>query len=169
MSIKHCPPYAPFKLVRALEMFFVANFPWYLISFHSMEEREKILARAVAKAIDILVAFALVKVFQEVGFVAGVLYLLTSDGFFDGRSAGKYLLRLKVKSNDAEKGHILCSILRNLNIALAFVITFVPYIGWIAFAVILLLDLIVLIGNNGRRIGDIVANTTVLREEINVS
>jgi len=134
-----------------------------------MEGKEKILARAVAKAIDILIAFALVKAFQEVGFVGGLLYLLTSDGFFDGRSAGKYLLRLKVQSNDPNKGHILCSILRNLNIALAFVVTFVPYIGWALFAGILLVDLIILIGNNGRRIGDIVANTTVVREERNVS
>ncbi len=134
-----------------------------------MQNREFILARATAKAIDLIVAFALLKAFQEVGFVGGLLYLTTCDGFFDGRSPGKYLLRLKVECNSQEFGHLLSSILRNLNIALAFVITFVPYAGWFLFAGILIVDLIVMIGNNGRRIGDIVANTTVIREERNVS
>ncbi len=129
-----------------------------------MEDREKILSRAVAKAIDLIVAFALVKVFEEVGFVGGLLYLLTSDGFFDGRSPGKYLLRLRVHSPE-NQGHIMSSILRNLNVTLAFVLAFVPYVGWVLLAGLLVLDLVILIGNNGRRIGDIVANTTVVRED----
>lgn len=134
-----------------------------------MQKREYILSRAIAKAIDLVVAFALLKTFHEVGFIAGLLYLCACDGFFEGRSFGKYLLRLRVQCNSQEIGQLFASILRNLNIALAFVLTFVPYAGWFLFAGILIVDMIIMIGNNGRRIGDIVANTTVLREERNVS
>ncbi len=134
-----------------------------------MLKRELILARVVAKAFDLVIAFAILKAFDEVGLIGGLLYLTTCDGFFDGRSFGKHLLRLRVRCNSTEIGPLFASILRNLNIGLAFVLTFVPYVGGVLFGALLIIDLVILIGNQGRRIGDIVANTTVIREERNVS
>ncbi len=53
------------------------------------------LNRFIAKAIDILIVFALSRVLSPVGFWAGLTYLLIADGFFNGRSLGKKLIGLQ--------------------------------------------------------------------------
>ena len=126
-------------------------------------QKASILNRFVAKFIDLLVAFAFSLILYPVGFFAGMTYLLIADGFFDGRSLGKKLIRLQTLS----QAGILCSyresILRNLTMGLAYLLFFIPYIGKLLFATILIVEGLLIIGNErGHRIGDELAGTQVI-------
>ncbi|MBI4715368.1 MAG: RDD family protein [Nitrospirae bacterium] len=108
-------------------------------------------------------AFAFSTVFQPVGFFAGMTYLLIADGFFDGRSLGKKLIRLKTLSQKGTWCSYQESILRNLTVGIAYLLFFIPYVGKILFAAVLAVEALLVIGNEkGLRIGDELAGTQVV-------
>jgi uncharacterized RDD family membrane protein YckC len=129
-------------------------------------QKANVLNRFVSKFIDLLVAFAFSTILQPVGFFAGMTYLLIADGFFDGRSLGKKLIRLKTVSREGED-RMVCSyrdsILRTLPVGIAYLLFFIPYIGKLLFAAVLIVEALLVIGNErGLRLGDEIAGTQVI-------
>ncbi len=140
------------------------------------------LARIIARTIDFLIVFALYEIIPAIGFFAGLIYLLLSDGLFEGKSIGKNLTGLKVVDRDnREPCGYKESVFRNFPFAAAFIIfgmfKVIPLLGWlISFAVIagiLVFESLVIVGSeNGMRLGDELANTWVVEDKqgrINVS
>lgn len=92
-----------------------------------------------------------------IGIIWGVFYAFTKDGWGQGQSLGKRAVGLMVidlsSNQPCTKGK---SALRNLiNMAL----NFIPYIGW------LVEPIMVLANEKGRRLGDLAANTQVIRRD----
>jgi hypothetical protein len=126
--------------------------------------KAKVLNRFIARLIDLLFVAALFEISSRIGFVAGITYLLFADGFSEGKSLGKWLIGLQtfVPVNQS-----VCtfkeSIIRNSPVAAGYLLFFVPYVGWIFTAAILIFEGLLVIGNeHGLRLGDEMAGTQVL-------
>jgi uncharacterized RDD family membrane protein YckC len=128
--------------------------------------KASLLLRVIAKTIDVLLITAAAKLIPQVGYAGGILYLLISDGLFDGRSVGKKILKLKVISlSDGSAASFKDSTLRNITIAVALFLLNIPLIGWILSIIILLLESLLVLGNiEGMRLGDTLANTKVVED-----
>jgi hypothetical protein len=130
------------------------------------EELKKadVLLRAVAKALDLLLIAAVWELLPKAGFYAGIFYILVSDGLFSGRSVAKKVIGLQVISLKTKSPcSMRDSIIRNLPIAAGILLIKVPLIGWILFAAICILELVLITGSEDSvRIGDMLANTTVV-------
>jgi uncharacterized RDD family membrane protein YckC len=126
--------------------------------------KASLLLRTIAKALDFIIIAAAAKAIPQVGYLAGFVYLLISDGLFDGRSIGKKILRLRVVSLSTETpATFRDSILRNTTVAAAMLLYMVPLAGWLFVILILALEFILMLGNrDGMRLGDDIANTKVI-------
>ena len=125
--------------------------------------KASVLNRLVAKIIDLIVAAAFSKLLPPVGFFAGLTYLLIADGFFDGRSLGKKLIKLRTVKTGGELCTYKDSILRNLTIAIGYILFFIPYVGWILTLIVYSIEGLIIIGNEkGLRIGDELAKTYII-------
>jgi uncharacterized RDD family membrane protein YckC len=128
------------------------------------QRRAGLLLRTAAKIVDFILIAAVIEIIPRAGFFAGLTYLLLGDGFFDGRSIGKKLLRIQVVSVETYspctfKG----SILRNSPFAVGYVLWIVPLIGWIFILIISIVEFILLLGSkDGMRLGDEIAKTAVI-------
>jgi hypothetical protein len=149
----------------------------------STEERREytkadLLSRVIAKTIDFIIVVALYEIIPKVGFFAGITYLLIADGLFNGRSAGKKLIGLKVVVRNSTDRTSACefkeSIYRNFPFAVGFILygilKAIPLIGWIiAFVIvigILLFEGLVILGSEeGMRLGDELAKTRVVQDK----
>jgi uncharacterized RDD family membrane protein YckC len=128
------------------------------------QRRAGLLLRAAAKIIDFILIAAVIEIIPRAGYFAGLVYLLLGDGFFDGRSVGKKLIRLRVVSAVT---HGPCSfrdsILRNSTLAAGYILWIVPWIGWIFILLTAALEFILILGSrDGKRLGDEFAKTVVL-------
>lgn len=127
------------------------------------EGKASLLLRSVSKGIDIIVFLAASEALVRAGWLAGIAYLLVSDGLFDGRSIGKKLTGLRVVTAEGASGKVRESILRNAPIAAALFLWKIPFIGWLALILVLAVEFVILIGSpDGRRLGDEIAKTSVL-------
>lgn len=126
--------------------------------------------RGIAKAIDFVLVGAL-SLIPRVGIFAGAIYILISDGFFNGQSIGKKLIRLRVvfeKEGEAEQPCTFrYSMIRNLPYAVVITLGSIPILGWfIIFPLGVLFALVeayfVYADDEGIRIGDIYAGTQVI-------
>lgn len=121
------------------------------------------LPRLVARIIDLLVAAALAQVVKPVGFFAGLTYLLIADSVMPGRSAGKAVIGLRVMADDGQPAGLRESILRNVPIGAAFLVTVIPWIGWLLAGAVMVVEGLLVIGNErGHRLGDELARTHVM-------
>jgi hypothetical protein len=129
--------------------------------------KANLLHRMIAKFIDLLLVAALARLLPPVGFFGGMTYLLISDGFLGGRSLGKWLMGLKTVIVDRNGPCTFKeSILRNGPLAAAYLVFFVPYIGWLFCLMVLILETLLIVGNaKGLRIGDELGGTQVLNSE----
>ena len=129
--------------------------------------KANLLHRLIAKFIDLLLVAALAKLLPPVGFFGGITYLLIADGFLGGRSLGKWLIGLKTVIVDRNGPCTFReSILRNGPLAVAYLLFFVPYIGWLFCLMVLSLETLLIVGNpKGLRIGDELGGTQVLNGE----
>lgn len=123
--------------------------------------------RTAAKILDFILIAAVMEIIPGAGFYAGLAYLLLGDGFFDGRSLGKKLIRLKVVS---VKTNAPCtfreSILRNSTFAAGYILWLVPWIGWIFLFLVLVLEFTLILGSKeGMRLGDEIAGTVVIETQ----
>ena len=102
-----------------------------------MDKKANVLHRFIAKAIDLLIFGFLSEMFYPYGYLAGVLYLLIADGFFDGASLGKRLIGLKVTTGiDNKQPEFKESIIRNSFIAVPLLFSFIPLLGYFLLVVI---------------------------------
>lgn len=126
--------------------------------------KAQVLNRGIAKLIDLFIVAAAWQVIVPVGFLAGLAYILTADGFAGGRSIGKRVIGLQTVLPDRrEAAGFRESIIRNLPFAVAQVAFAVPYVGWIVSVAIIAFEAVLILGNEqGRRLGDEVAGTQVL-------
>lgn len=126
--------------------------------------KAQVLNRGIAKLIDLFIVAAAGQVIVPVGFLAGLAYILTADGFAGGRSIGKRVIGLQTVLPDRrEAAGFRESIIRNLPFAVAQLAFAVPYVGWIVSVAIIAFEAVLILGNEqGRRLGDEVAGTQVL-------
>jgi uncharacterized RDD family membrane protein YckC len=123
-----------------------------------------LLLRVFAKILDFILIAAMAEVVPKAGFYAGLSYLLISDGLFQGRSIGKVLIGLRVVSMaHNEPCSMRESIVRNAPLGAGILLFKLPWIGWIFIAGISAMEFLLLLGSkNGKRLGDELANTTVI-------
>ncbi len=126
--------------------------------------RAGLLLRTAAKIVDFILIAAVIEIIPRAGFFAGLTYILLGDGFFDGRSIGKKLLKIRVVSAET---YAPCafkdSILRNGTFAVGYILWIVPLIGWIFILIISVVEFILLLGSkDGMRLGDEIAKTAVI-------
>lgn len=123
-----------------------------------------VLHRFIAKFVDLLIVAALVRLLPPVGFFAGITYLLVADGLWAGQSIGKRVIGLRaIRWRDGRAASFRESILRNAPLAAGLFGALVPYLGIVLLAVVLLLEALLVIGNErGLRIGDELATTQVV-------
>lgn len=134
-----------------------------------------ILERFLAKLIDFLIVGALFAFPTIVGPLAGLTYILISDGLKGGQSIGKRIIGLRVR---ADSDHSPCdfrkSIIRNGDLGgmllWYMIIGWIPYVGkllaalvWIAVTAVELL--LIYTDDAGSRFGDRIAGTTVVSTE----
>lgn len=125
--------------------------------------KAELLVRLLAKAIDLIVVLAAAKMLPQAGVLAGLLYLLVSDGLFDGRSIGKKMLNLHVQSSAGKGCSVRDSVLRNAPIAFACMLFQIPLFGWVIAPVVFGIELLLMVGNaEGKRLGDSFAGTWVV-------
>lgn len=122
------------------------------------------LLRVIAKLVDFIVIAAAIQTVPKVGYLAGLVYLLISDGLFEGRSLGKKVMKLKTVSiQTGNPGAFRDSILRNITFTLALLLYKIPLLGWILALVVVILEFLLMLGNkDGMRLGDDLANTKVI-------
>ncbi len=134
-----------------------------------------ILERFLAKLIDFLIVGALFVFPTLVGPLAGLTYLLISDGLKGGQSVGKRIIGLKVRS---AVDYLPCdfrkSIIRNGDFGA--MLLWYMLIGWIPcagklltalvwIAVVAIEILLIYTDDAGSRFGDRIAGTTVVSTE----
>lgn len=127
--------------------------------------KAEVLNRFIGKFVDGILVMAAGNVFPPVGWLAGLAYILIGDGFAGGRSVGKRLTGLQtVYLHTQDVAGFKESIIRNIPVAAAYFLFAIPYIGWMAAGAILVLESLLIIGNEqGFRLGDEMAHTQVLQ------
>ncbi len=128
------------------------------------QRRAGLLLRTAAKIVDFILIAAVIEILPRAGFFAGLTYLLLGDGFFDGRSVGKKLLKIRVVSAGTDSPCTFKdSILRNSTFAVGYVLWIVPFIGWIFILIISAVEFVLVLGSkDGMRLGDEIAKTAVI-------
>lgn len=128
-------------------------------------QKSDLTARTVAAFIDLLIIIGLVRLPDVVGFLAAMGYLLFRDGLFDRQSAGKKLIGLRVLSSDDPGAAVSFreSIIRNVPLAVVYLLFLVPYAGWVLGPLALAIEGLTALGDDrGMRVGDIIARTVVV-------
>jgi uncharacterized RDD family membrane protein YckC len=131
-------------------------------------KRASLLLRTFAKVLDFILIAAVAEMVPRAGFYAGLLYLLISDGLFDGRSVGKLLIGLRVVSvNSGEPCSTKESIVRNAPLGAGLLLYKLPWVGWIFIILVSVVEFLLLLGSKeGMRLGDELAKTKVI-EKVN--
>lgn len=126
--------------------------------------KASVLHRFIAKFLDLLVVAAIYEIPLRISFLAGLSYLLISDGFGEGRSIGKQLIGLQIITPATrKKASFKESIIRNFPLATAYLLFYLPYIGWLFSLMFIGFEALLMIGNpKGLRVGDELAKTQVL-------
>jgi hypothetical protein len=129
-------------------------------------KRASLLLRTFAKVLDFILIAAAAEVVPKAGFYAGVLYLLISDGLFEGRSIGKVLIGLRVISGAGDEPcSVKESIVRNAPLAAGLLLYKLPWIGWIFIIFVSFVEFLILLGSReGMRLGDELARTAVVEK-----
>lgn len=125
-------------------------------------QKADLTTRAVAGFIDLLIVIALARLPDVIGFLAASGYLLVRDGLFDAQSIGKKVLGLRVVPADDASGKATFreSIIRNVTLAVAFLLFRVPYAGWFLGPLVLGVEALAALGDErGMRVGDLLART----------
>ncbi len=123
--------------------------------------------RALARLVDLLVAFALAWWAPPVGPFAAAVYVLVADALMNGQSPGKRLFGIRVMSvpRRAPAG-LVDSVLRNSPFALVAVFASVPWLWPALFAagvpILAFESYRVVVEKQGIRIGDMFADTQVV-------
>lgn len=127
------------------------------------QKKASLLLRVFAKILDFIIIAVMAEVVPRTGFYAGLFYILISDGLFNGRSLGKYLMGIRTVSlKNGQPCSIRDSVIRNSPFGVGFILYKIPLIGWVFLVIIVAFEFIVLLGSkDGMRLGDEFANTMV--------
>ncbi len=127
-------------------------------------KKASLLLRVVAKALDFILIAIMTEMVPKTGFYGGLLYILISDGLFDGRSIGKRLMGLRVVSSmHGGSCTIKESIMRNAPFGAGLLLYKLPLIGWGFIVGIFAVEFLILLGSKDQmRLGDELARTLVI-------
>ena len=128
-------------------------------------------SRLLAKAIDLFIVLVLSIFLYPVGIVLSIIYMSVADAIQDGQSVGKKFVGFSVISlEDGTPCSVKQSVIRNLPIIIPLIFAIIPFWGWlisliigvpfIALEVYLLYKL-----DSGHRLGDVMADTTVMAND----
>lgn len=126
------------------------------------------LARLIAKCIDLFIVMILAVFFYPIGIIFGGIYLGLSDSFAGGQSVGKKFIGFRVISiEDGEPCDVKKSLIRNLPFLVSMAPSIIPFWGWLISLLvgvpIVALELYLLFRlDSGNRLGDVMADTTVV-------
>jgi uncharacterized RDD family membrane protein YckC len=129
--------------------------------------------RLIAKAIDLFIVFILSLLFYPFGLLLAIFYIGVSDSVSQGQSVGKKILGFSVISlEDGKPCNIKQSIIRNLPILFPMGFALIPLWGWIICSILtiplILLEIYLLFKlDSGHRLGDVMADTTVIADDHN--
>jgi uncharacterized RDD family membrane protein YckC len=135
--------------------------------------KTRLIRRAVAKWVDLLVIFFLAIIFRyPIGPLLGFFYSLLADGApfkkCQGQSLGKKLMNLRViRLVDRQPARWQDSALRNMPIGVATFFGIIPVWGWLILLFIgiplMIMELyLMLTAASGHRLGDVMADTEVI-------
>lgn len=129
-------------------------------------------ARLIAKAIDLFIVLILAMLFYPLGLVLAIFYLSLADSLHEGQSVGKRIIGFAVISlEDGKPCSVKQSVIRNLPITIPLSFATVPFWGWIFFTFsipLILLEVYLLFKlDSGHRLGDVMADTTVIGNDQN--
>lgn len=126
------------------------------------------LNRMIGKAVDFIIVLALAQILPPAGPLAAFLYILICDGFNNGVSLGKKLVKLRVINTTTGKpADFRDSIIRNSPIALAVLFFLIPFWGWLLWIIIGIPTLAIEVYlmrslDHQARLGDTMADTKVV-------
>lgn len=129
------------------------------------------ISRLIAKGVDFFLVLLLSLFFYPVGILLGLGYLVICDHLQNGQSIGKKLIGFNVVSlEDGTPCSLKQSCVRNLPFIIPLFFAIFPLWGWlfgfilglplIALEIYLLLKL-----DSGHRLGDVMADTTVIAND----
>jgi len=131
-------------------------------------QKAELTTRAVAGFIDLLLVIGLARLPDVMGFLAVIGYILVRDGLFAQQSVGKKVIGLRVALSD-DPGKAVSfreSIIRNVPLAVAYLLFLVPYAGLILGPLALGVEALTAIGDErGMRIGDLLARTYTVQAD----
>jgi uncharacterized RDD family membrane protein YckC len=129
------------------------------------------LSRVFAKGIDMFLALLLSFLFFPLGLLLAVIYLAVSDALQEGQSVGKRFVGFSVISlDDGSPCSLKQSIVRNLPFTVPLFLAIIPIWG-VIFSLffglpLILLELYLLYKlDSGHRLGDVMADTTVMGQD----
>lgn len=138
-------------------------------------KKADLVKRILAIIIDSVITW-LPSFIPFVGGLIGAVYMLTKDAIvahvtkneeWRGASVGKKLMGLKVLTAGGQDIDLTVSVKRNLPFVVGPILMVIPFLGWIAAAVLapvigLIESVLVLVDPAGRRLGDRFAGTVVV-------
>lgn len=129
------------------------------------------LSRIIAKLIDLFVVLILIIPFYPFGVLLALGYLSVCDSLQRGQSVGKKVIGFRVISlEDGAPCSVKQSVVRNLPLTIPLFFSIFPFWGWMISLLIgiplALLELYFILSlDTGHRIGDIMADTTVMAND----
>lgn len=151
------------------------------IEYQSMLSRKYLLkssirvarfARVLAKAIDIFIVLICCVAMYPWGVLLGAGYMAICDSIQQGQSVGKKFIGFSVVSlHDGSSCSLKQSVVRNLPFTVPLLFAIFPIWGWIFSAILgtalVLLEIWLLFKiESGNRLGDVMADTTVINSDI---
>jgi uncharacterized RDD family membrane protein YckC len=131
------------------------------------------LSRLLAKLIDLFIVLILSIFFYPIGIVLSITYMAICDSLQNGQSVGKKMMGFRVISlEDGAPCSIKQSVVRNLPIIIPLFFAIIPLWGWIFASLIglplILMEVYLLFKlDSGHRLGDVMADTTVMANDGN--
>jgi uncharacterized RDD family membrane protein YckC len=129
-------------------------------------QKAELTTRAVAGFIDLLLVIGMARLPDVMGFLAVIGYILVRDGLFAQQSVGKKVIGLRVARADGPGKAVSFreSIIRNVPLAVAYLLFLVPYAGWLLGPLALMVEALTAMGDErGMRIGDLLARTYIMQ------
>ncbi len=126
------------------------------------------LSRLIAKGIDLFILLILSIFFYPLGIILSFVYMSIADSLQNGQSVGKKFMGFAVISlEDGKPCTVRQSFVRNLPILIPLIFSIFPLWGWVISLLIgvplILLEVYLLFKlDSGHRLGDVMADTSVL-------
>lgn len=123
--------------------------------------------------VDLFIVLILSTLFYPFGLILALAYLGVSDSLYDGQSVGKRLMGFAVISlEDGTPCSLKQSLIRNLPIIVPLAFAIIPLWGWIFCSILaiplILLEVYLLFKlDSGHRLGDVMADTSVIANDPN--